>query len=104
MHVIVRKSIKEFCGIRPDAKPSLETWNQIVRRAHWRNFAQIREVFPHADPVGSCVVFNISGNRYRLIARVRYAGQGFRGRVYIRFILTHREYDTGRWKADCDCG
>jgi len=54
----------------------------------------MRAVFPHADPVGDLTVFNIAGNKYRLIARVNYRTQ----KVFVRAILTHGDYDLGRWK------
>jgi mRNA interferase HigB len=56
--------------------------------------AEMRAVFPHADPVGDLTVFNIAGNKYRLIARVNYRTQ----KVFVRAILTHGDYDLGRWK------
>jgi HigB_toxin, RelE-like toxic component of a toxin-antitoxin system len=55
--------------------------------------------FPHADPVGECTVFNIEGNKYRLITKIRYNKQ----RVYIIHVLTHKEYDREKWKDDCNC-
>jgi mRNA interferase HigB len=59
------------------------------------NFAELKELFPSADQVANKTVFNIGGNKYRLIAALHYN----RGRVYIRAILTHREYDKGNWKT-----
>ena len=61
----------------------------------FRNFAELKELFPSADQVANKTVFNIGGNKYRLIAALHYN----RGRVYIRAILTHREYDKGNWKT-----
>jgi len=58
------------------------------------NFAQLRETFPHADQVGKFTVFNIGGNKVRLIAAVHYN----RNKIYIRHVLTHQEYDVGKWK------
>ena len=54
--------------------------------------------FPSADQVGKCIVFYIGGNKYRLIAIIR----GWR-RVYVRFVVTHKEYDRDSWKKDCEC-
>ena len=103
MHVISRKRLREFSDWHDDARTSLATWYKATRRAAWSSFAEIRELFPHADRVGSCVVFNVGGDTYRLIARIRYARGDFKGRVYVLHVLTHSEYDTGGWKADCDC-
>ncbi len=69
-------------------------WYRIVRRAKWRNLADARVDFAHADVVGRRTVFNIHGNEYRLIARVNYLTK----KVFILFILTHAEYDKGVWK------
>jgi mRNA interferase HigB len=97
MHVISRKALREFWGQRPDAEQSLRRWYTVVRHATWRSFADVRATFRSADQVGRCIVFNVSGNRYRIIAAVHYN----RGRVYLRGVLTHREYMQGGWKADC---
>jgi mRNA interferase HigB len=110
MHVVSHKKIKEFIKNHPDSQSSLDAWFDIAEEARWTNPHDVRDVFPHADRVGSCVVFNISGHKYRLIARIFYADPAdpdgkptFNGRVYIRFIMTHAEYDEEKWKADCDC-
>jgi len=57
------------------------------------SFAELRRVFSSADQVGKFTIFNIGGNKYRLIAAIHYN----RKKVYIRHILTHAEYDLGRW-------
>lgn len=54
-------------------------------------------IYPHADLVGSCVVFNIGGNKWRLISKIAFN----RHVLLIRFILTHKDYDKGGWKHDC---
>ena len=58
------------------------------------NFAELRAVFPSADRVGKLTVFNIGGNKVRLIAAIHYN----RKKIYIRAVLTHAEYDEGRWR------
>ena len=58
------------------------------------NFAHLRETFPSADQVGKLTVFNIGGNKVRLIAAIHYN----RGKIYIRAVLTHAEYDEQRWR------
>ena len=69
----------------------------MTKRAQWRSLSDTRQDFPHADLVGVCTVFNIKGNTYRLIAKIHYGKK----RVYIRSVLTHEEYERGRWKNDC---
>ena len=66
----------------------------IMRKGRFLNFPQLREIFPHADQVGKFTVFNIAGNKVRLIAAVHYN----RNKIYIRHVLTHQEYDAGGWK------
>jgi mRNA interferase HigB len=94
MHVITRKRLNEFAEQHPDAKSSLARWYTIIRRGRFVNFARLRETFPHADQVGKFTVFNIGGNKVRLIAAVHYN----RNKIYIRHVLTHQEYDIGKWK------
>ena len=72
MHVITRKRLNEFSEKHPDAKSSLARWYVIIRKNRFLNFAQLRETFPHADQVGKFTVFNIGGNKVRLIAAVHY--------------------------------
>ncbi len=96
MHIISQKRVAEFWQKHADAETSLRYWYKLTRDAQWRNLAELRQVFPSADQVGRLTVFNIGGNKYRLIARVQYR---FR-KVYIRTILTHSEYDKENWKKD----
>ncbi len=65
-----------------------------MKPATFRSFAHLRETFPSADIVGKLTVFNIGGNKYRLIAALHFNRQ----KVYIRAVLTHSQYDTGTWK------
>src|SRR6185295_7338121 len=94
LRVISRRRLREFWEVSPEAKAPLEHWYNTTRRASWRNLVDVRETFRHADPVGTCTVFNIKGNDYRLITRISYTRQ----RVYVRFVLTHAEYDKDKWK------
>jgi mRNA interferase HigB len=94
MHVITRKRLNEFARDHPDALSALEHWYRVMKANRFANFAQLRELFPSADQVGNKTVFNIGGNKYRLIAALHYN----RARVYIRAILVHRDYDKGTWK------
>jgi mRNA interferase HigB len=75
---------------RRDAEQALRTWVHVVRGADWSKPNEVKETFRSADILkGGRVVFDIGGNKYRLIAAIHYRGQ----RVYIRFIGTHAEYD-----------
>jgi mRNA interferase HigB len=94
MHIITRKRLNEFAAKHPDAKSALRQWYIRLKARSLQNFAELREVFPSADQVGKLTVFNIGGNKVRLIAAIHYNRQ----KVYIRAVLTHSEYDEGKWK------
>ena len=65
-----------------------------MKRQNFNSIAEIRQIFPSADKVGRLTVFDIGGNKFRLIAAIHYN----RNKVYIRAVLTHKEYDKGNWK------
>ena len=106
MRVISRKAIRLFWEEpkrAKDAKPLLAAWYKVVLAAEWRNFADLRQTFNSADRVGNCTVFDIGGNKYRLIGRVRYATEMLPGVVYILYVMTHAEYDENTWPDKCGC-
>ena len=94
MHVITRKRLKEFSVKHPEADASLRVWYAIVSQTDFTSFAQLKRVFRSADKVGKFTVFNVGGNKVRLIAALHYN----RRKIYIRHVLTHAEYDRGKWK------
>ena len=94
MYVISRKKLKEAAGRHADLEGPLDSWFRIAKKAVWKNLADVRRTFSSADAVRRWTVFNIKGSQYRLITEINYAF----GRVYIRHVLTHSEYDRGGWK------
>jgi mRNA interferase HigB len=97
--VISLKRLREFWERHPDAEPPLRAWYRIALGAEWESLRDVRTTYPHADGVeiesGEILtVFNIGGNKYRLVTRIRYDYQ----LVNIRSVLTHAEYDKGKWK------
>jgi mRNA interferase HigB len=94
MHVISKKKLREFWERYPNAKPPLEAWYQVARYAEWETFADVRATFNAADRVGRFTVFDIGGNKFRLIAVIHFN----RGKLFVRHILTHAGYDDGKWK------
>ena len=94
MHIITRKRLLEFAEKQPSARTGLDHWYRVMKRNNFDNFAAVRRTFPSADQVGKLTVFNIGGNKARLIAAIHYN----RHRIYIRHVLTHPEYDKGKWK------
>lgn len=90
MRVITRGTLREFWEKHPDAEEALQAWYGDAERAHWETPADIRAVYQSASILASNrVVFNIRGNRYRLVVQIHYNTQI----VYIRFVGTHAEYD-----------
>ena len=94
MRVISIGAIREFEKLHPDSAPSLRGWYQVASKAVWQTFVQLRADFAGADIVGRRTVFNIAGNKYRIIARVNYHAR----KVYILGIMKHSEYNKGAWK------
>jgi mRNA interferase HigB len=90
MRVLARSTLREFWQRHPDAEQPLKAWYREVRAASWQTPADIRAQYRSASLVGDRrIVFNIAGNKYRLVVVVRYRLQ----RIYVRFIGTHAEYD-----------
>jgi mRNA interferase HigB len=91
MRVIARRTLKDFWEDgHSDAEQPLKAWFAEVSRAAWSSMADVKALFRHASVIDSeRVVFNIAGNKYRLVAKVWFAGQA----VWVKFVGTHREYD-----------
>jgi mRNA interferase HigB len=94
MHVISRKRLKDAAARSKELEGPLDAWFRIAKKARWKSLADVRKTFSSADAVGRATVFNIKGNQYRLITEINY----FSLRIYIRSVLTHTEYDRGRWQ------
>jgi mRNA interferase HigB len=92
MHIITRKRLNEFAEKFPETESALANWYQNAKSNNFNNFAELRELFPTADQVGRLTVFNIGGNKVRLIATIHYN----RKKIYIRAVLTHAEYDKNK--------
>jgi mRNA interferase HigB len=95
--IISWRAIREFLEAHPEdqsAPDAFAKWYDLVCNNRFANFNEVRRTFPSADLVSDLVVFNIRGNRYRLVTRFVYQ----KGRVYIRRVLTHTDYDRGDWK------
>ncbi len=94
MHVITRKRLSEFAEKYPDSNNALAEWYRQLKSRNFSSIAEIREIYPTADKVGKLTVFNIGGNKARLVAAIHYN----RKKVYIRAVLTHEQYNAGKWK------
>ncbi len=90
MRIISLKTIKEYVKQHPESETAFQRWAEIVSKAHWKNFADVKKDFSTADNVGNQhYVFNIKGNDFRLIVVIQFTPQF----VLIRFVGTHAEYD-----------
>ncbi len=91
--MISKRGLLEQASRHADSLSPLLSWYQVARRAVWRGLMEVRRDFSSADQVGNVLIFNIKGNRYRLIARVNYQTQ----RLFVKALLTHAEYDKKGW-------
>ena len=90
VRVIAKRTLREFWNRYPDSERALSGWYSLVEQAEWSTPAQIRESFPDASfASGNRVVFNIRGNRFRLVAWINYRWRA----VYVKWVGTHAEYD-----------
>lgn len=104
MRVISRKILRDYCQSHGDACPkgyrfaydAIYDWYRVASKAQWKNLTEVQTTYKTAEAVGNFTVFNIKGNRYRLIVDIIYEQQ----RIYIKYVLTHAEYDKNRWKND----
>jgi len=94
VRIIGRKVIEEFKRNHADSRSPLDNWQRVVSSRGWNNLAELKQVFSSADLVESHLVFNIGGNKYRLIANVSCKAKT----LLVREILTHQEYDREGWK------
>jgi len=99
--VIAPKRVMDYARKYPSAQPSLMHWLEVVQHAQWANSADIKATFNDVDVVTTrsrrtVYVFNIEHNRHRLIAAIHYNTST----VYVLRILTHRQYDGGKWKDE----
>ncbi len=90
------KHFPAFIDKHPDSEKALKHWLQETESVEWKNFSDVRQTWGTASPVKDRIVFNIGGNKYRLIVGISYE----RATVYLKHLLTHREYDKGDWKNE----
>ncbi|MBI2901208.1 MAG: type II toxin-antitoxin system HigB family toxin [Planctomycetes bacterium] len=99
MRVISIRLLRRFWEGHADAEGPLKAWYRTAGKAEWKSLQEVRGTYSAADGVPNrcgetLTVFNIGGNKYRLIARIRYEWR----LINIRWVLTHREYEQGKWK------
>jgi len=94
MHVISRRALREFWERHPSAKTPLAAWFRVLEASDFADFNAIKRTFGAADYLAPYTIFDVGGNKYRVIAVNHYN----RKRVYIRHVFTHPEYDV--WSDD----
>ena len=107
MRIISKRRLREFWEKHSDAEEPLKTWWRLVgdRDVQWRHIHDVQAAFPGADGFNlECgipvVVFNVGGNKFRLVARIYY----HYGRVYVKTVLTHKDYDAAKWREQICLG
>jgi len=103
MRVISKARLKSFWKApgHGDSEGPLRAWYTHVnhRTVAWQSWGDVKADFGSASSVGSCVVFNVGGRKYRLVTRILYPSQ----KVFVLKVMTHEEYDEDKWKDECGC-
>lgn len=94
MKIISNSALRAFAADHPQAEAPLQGWRRVIEKNRFSNWAELKATFNSVDSVGDLVVFDIGGNKYRLIASIRFEKQI----LYIKAVLTHQDYDRGTWK------
>lgn len=102
MRIISERKLREFWQKvkgeeRSRREIAMREWIAVVKKADWHTFSDIRQTFNHSDVYKNCTIFDVGGNQYRIIGKVAFRIKV----VFIRFVLTHSEYDEDKWKGDC---
>jgi len=95
MKIISNSALRAFATTHPQADAALQGWRRVIERNRFAHWAELKAPFNAIDKVGELVIFDIGGNKYRLIAYIRFTRQI----LYIKAVLTHEEYDKGAWKS-----
>jgi mRNA interferase HigB len=96
MHLISAGKLKQAASKYPDASKPIQAFCKIIQQAQWQNLLDVQRVYRDAEAVGNFTVFNLKGNKYRLIIDVDYSEQV----AYFKYFLTHAQYDQEKWKND----
>lgn len=94
MHVISQQRIWDAKKKYPESATALDGWYRVVKKNTFRSFSALKKTFNSIDKVGDLYVFNVGGNKLRLIAIIHFQRQ----KVYIRAVLSHKVYDKETWK------
>ena len=101
MRIISERAVKNYYQQNPESETALRYWIRAIRIADWHSFIDLKNTFNHADIYKKCIIFDVGGNKWRVIGKVEYQ----KHLVFIKRILTHDDYThkNGRlWKSDCE--
>jgi len=96
MHLISIRQLRNDAAKYPDVGQTIEAWYAVARKANWDNLEDVRKIYRDAEAVGNFTVFNIKGNKYRLIAGIDYGNKT----IFYKYLLTHADYNKEKWKND----
>ena len=96
MRLIAIAKLREAASNDPDVSNQIEYFYRTIKTIHWQNLVDVQKTFSTAEAVGRFTVFNIKGNKYRLIVGIDYENQT----VYYKYFFTHSEYSKDKWKND----
>lgn len=94
MHIITQKRIWDAKKKYPESANALDGWYRIIKLNQFKNYSELKKCFNSVDKVDEKFVFDVGRNKLRLIAIIHFQRQ----KIYIKNILSHKEYDKGNWK------
>jgi len=95
VHIITKKRIIEAKEKYPSCASALDGWYKVIEKNIFSHFADLKKTFNSVDKVGHLYVFDVGGNKLRIITSIHFNRQ----KLYIRHILTHKEYDEDQWRS-----
>ena len=90
MHIISLKMLRDFWKKHPEAEQPLRNWHIVAEHSRFTDFTELTQSFESADYVPPYIVFDVGGNNFRMVVIVRYRD----GKIFVRWVMTHREYDN----------
>ncbi|WP_310429930.1 type II toxin-antitoxin system HigB family toxin [Chamaesiphon sp. VAR_48_metabat_135_sub] len=96
MHLISIRNLRSDSVKYPDTQRVIEEWYKVVKSVSWQNLEEVKQIYRDTEAVSNFTVFNIKGNKYRLIVDINYVNQT----IYYKYSITHAEYDKDSWKND----
>jgi mRNA interferase HigB len=96
MKLISNSALVRFAQIHPESTTVLRGWRKVIEKNSFQNWSELKNTFNSVDKVDDLTVFNVGGNKYRIIAFIRFVRQI----IYIKAVLTHNDYDKGQWKNE----